>query len=125
MIDADERRDAITTRRAARARDAELVAAVRLSPRDARCEYRGVEGDRCELERDHDGPHEWPAFNAAMARAGFGVRPAARPPWWGSITGPTASMLADHRAAVCGTLRRSGSQVAQDATTDTDAPHIT
>lgn len=32
----------------------------------ARCEYTGVEGDRCELPAEHDGPHEWPTLNEAL-----------------------------------------------------------
>jgi hypothetical protein len=31
-------------------------------PRSQRCDYRGVEGDRCELTADHPGPHEWPSW---------------------------------------------------------------
>jgi hypothetical protein len=33
----------------------------------ARCDYRGVDGDRCELELGHTGPHEWPTVNARLA----------------------------------------------------------
>lgn len=32
----------------------------------ARCNYRGVEGDRCELAADHSGVHEWPTLNQAL-----------------------------------------------------------
>jgi hypothetical protein len=32
----------------------------------ARCDYLGVEGDRCELPADHDGPHEWSTLNEAL-----------------------------------------------------------
>lgn len=32
-----------------------------------RCDYRGVEGDRCELSSGHDGPHEWPTLSEALS----------------------------------------------------------
>ncbi len=34
-----------------------------------RCDYRGAEGDRCELRFGHPGPHEWPALSAALKAA--------------------------------------------------------
>lgn len=37
------------------------------SPPPARCEYRGVEGDRCELAAGHTGVHEWPTLNGKLA----------------------------------------------------------
>ena len=36
---------------------------------DGRCDYRGAEGDRCELPADHEGPHEWPSINERLRKA--------------------------------------------------------
>lgn len=33
-----------------------------------RCDYRGVEGDRCERRAGHAPPHEWGKLNAELRR---------------------------------------------------------